>query len=282
MNSFHGKVVALTGAASGIGRATAIALARHGARLALSDINANGLEETADLCRAAGAKVVATPLSVADRAAVHAWAAATHQAFGIVHIIINNAGVSLGGTVEDLSYDDFEWLMSINFWGVVYGTKAFLPYLRESGDGHIVNVSSLFGILSMPTASAYNASKFAVRGFTESLSEELQVEGAPVRVTCVHPGGIDTNIAGGGRFTANKAWGLSDAAQAAAEFKQVARTSPDAAAAQILDAIVTQRRRLLIGMDAKLLDMLQRAMPVRYQSVVVQLIKKQVAARTAS
>lgn len=282
MKNFSGKVVALTGAASGIGRATAVKLAGLGARLAISDVNSKGLNETAIECRTAGAEVEVTTLSVADREAVYAWAAATHKAFGTVNVIINNAGVSLGGTVEDLSYEDFEWLMSINFWGVVYGTKAFLPYLRESGDGHIVNVSSLFGLMSMPTASAYNASKFAVRGFTESLSEELQVEGAPVRVTCVHPGGIDTNIASGGRFTPNKAWGLNDADQAAQEFKRLARTSPEDAAGQIIKAILEQRRRLLIGTDAKLVDLLQRVMPVRYQSLVVQLTKKQLAAKASN
>lgn len=281
MSAIYGKVIALTGAASGIGRATAVALAKCGAQLAISDVNTAGLETTAELCRASGAKVVTTTLSVADRAAVYAWAEATHEEFGIVNMIINNAGVSLGGTVDDLGYDDFEWLMNINFWGVVYGTKAFLPYVRESRNGHIVNVSSIFGIMSMPTASAYNASKFAVRGFTESLSEELRIEGAPVAVTCVHPGGIDTNIASGGRYTPNKAWGLSNASQAASEFKQMARTSPEEAASQILNAIATQQRRLLIGVDAKLIDLVQRALPVRYQSLVVKLVKRQVAAKAA-
>lgn len=281
MAQFTGKVVAITGAASGIGRATALKLAKLGARLAISDINEAGLKETQSLCSAAGAEVVATVLSVADREAVYVWASATQHNFGKVNIIINNAGVSLSGTVEDMKYDDFEWLMNINFWGVVYGTKAFLPFLRQSGDGHIVNVSSLFGLMSMATASSYNASKFAVRGFTESLIQELLIERAPISVTCVHPGGIDTNIVASGRITANKAWGLSNAEQSARNFKRLARTSPDAAADQIINAISQRQRRLLIGSDARLLDAVQRFMPARYQSLVVKFMKKQLAAQKA-
>jgi short-subunit dehydrogenase len=279
MGGFGGKVVAITGAGSGIGRATAVKLAGLGARLAISDVNEPGLQATQALCEAAGASVAATPLDIADRVAVYAWAQATREAFGRVNVIINNAGVSLGGAVDDLGYDDFEWLMNINFWGVVHGTKAFLPYLRESGDGHVVNVSSLFGLLAMPTLSAYNASKFAVRGFTESLSEELRVEGAPVSVTCVHPGGIDTNIAGGGRVAANRAWGLTDSAAAARNFKRLARTSPEAAAEAIVAALADRRRRLLIGLDARIFDAVQRIMPVRYQTLAVQLMKQQLKTR---
>jgi len=268
------KVVAITGAASGIGRATATRLARMGAKVAIADINEAELERTRGMCEGAGAEVVATTLDVSDREAVHAWARATREAFGKVNVIVNNAGVALGATVDDLTYEDFEWLMGINFWGVVHGTKAFLPYLRESGDGHVVNVSSLYGLMSMPCSSAYNASKFAVRGFTESLSEELLVEGAPVKVTCVHPGGIDTNIARGGRVTANGAWNLVDSEHSAERFKKLARTSPDDAAAQIVDAIEKGRRRLLIGMDARIFDTVQRVLPARYQSLVVRLVKK--------
>lgn len=271
---FIGKVVAITGAGSGIGRSTALHLARLKAHLALSDINERGLAETEALCRAAGASVMATCLDVGNREAVYAWAEDTRQHFGKVNVIINNAGVSLGSTVDDLQYEDFEWLMNINFWGVVYGTKAFLPYLRESGDGHVVNISSLFGIIAMPASSAYNAAKFAVRGFTEALSEELLIEGAPVSVTCVHPGGIDTNIARGGRVTPNSTWGLVSAEQAGMDFKRLARTTPEEAATQIINAIAERRRRLLIGTDAKLLDAVQRLIPVSYQSVVAQLVKR--------
>ena len=275
MKSLKGKVVAITGAGSGIGRATAELVARQGAHVAVSDVNEQGLAETRQACEKHGVRCESTMLDVADRDAVHAWADTTDKAFGQVNVIVNNAGVSLGGVVEDLAYEDFEWIMNINFWGVVYGTKAFLPYLRESGDGHVVNISSLFGLMAMPAASAYNASKFAVRGFTEALSEELAIDGAPVRVTSVHPGGIDTNIARGGRVTPNSKWGLVDSVQSGKDFEKLARTTPQAAAKQIVDAILGERRRLLIGADAKLMDLVQRVMPARYQSLVQQVVKRQ-------
>lgn len=275
MKSLKGKVVAITGAGSGIGRATAELAARQGAHVAISDVNEKGLIETRAACEGHGIRCEVTVLDVADRDAVYAWAESTHKAFGQVNVIINNAGVSLGGVVEDLSYEDFEWLMDINFWGVVYGTKAFLPYLRESGDGHVVNISSLFGLMAMPAQSAYNASKFAVRGFTEALSEELAIEGAPVQVTSVHPGGIDTNIARGGRVVPNRKWGLVSSDQAGKDFEKLARTTPESAAKQIVDAILGERRRLLIGADAKLMDLVQRVMPARYQSLVKQVVKRQ-------
>ena len=277
MKTLKGKVVAITGAGSGIGRATAELAARQGGHVAVSDVNEKGLLETQIACEKQGVRCEATVLDVADREAVHAWADATRTSFGQVNVIVNNAGVSLSGVVEDLAYEDFEWLMNINFWGVVYGTKAFLPHLRESGDGHVVNISSLFGLMAMPAASAYNASKFAVRGFTEALSEELAIEGAPVRVTSVHPGGIDTNIARGGRVTPNRKWGLVDSVQSGKDFERLARTTPQSAAKQIIDAILDERRRLLIGADAKLLDLVQRVMPARYQSLVGQVVKRQMS-----
>lgn len=275
MKTLKNKVVAITGAGSGIGRATAVAMAERGTLLAVSDVNEMGLDETVALCRQAGAQCTGTRLDVSDREAVHAWADDTRKGFGQVNVIINNAGVSLGGVIEDLGYDDFEWIMNINFWGVVYGTKAFLPYLKESGDGHVVNISSLFGIIAMPGAGAYNASKFAVRGFTEALNEELSIEGAPVKVTSVHPGGVDTNIAAGGRVTANRKWGLVDAETSARDFKKLARTTPDSAARQIIDSILRDKPRLLVGNDARLLDVVQRLMPVRYQALVKQVAKRQ-------
>jgi short-subunit dehydrogenase len=275
MKSLNGKVVAITGAGSGIGRATAELVASKGAAVAVSDVNEQGLEITRRACESHGVQCIATVLDVADRDAVYDWAASTAAAFGQVNVIINNAGVSLGGVIEDLGYEDFEWIMNINFWGVVYGTKAFLPFLRESGDGHVVNISSLFGLMAMPGAGAYNASKFAVRGFTEALSEELMIEDAPVRVTSVHPGGIDTNIARGGRVIPNRKWGLVDAAQSGKEFEKLARTTPESAARQIVAAIIGQRRRLLIGADAKLMDLVQRVVPAHYQSLVKQVVKRQ-------
>ena len=165
MKSFRGKVAAITGAGSGIGRALAEELARRGAHLALSDIEEVGLAETVSLCEGLGIKVTSTVLDVADKDAMFAWADQAADEHGDVHLIINNAGVDLSATVEGASYDDFEWLMNINFWGVVHGTKAFLPHLRATGQGHVVNISSVFGLVSIPTQSAYNAAKFGCAWF---------------------------------------------------------------------------------------------------------------------
>jgi NAD(P)-dependent dehydrogenase (short-subunit alcohol dehydrogenase family) len=200
VKDFAGRVAAVTGAGSGIGRALARQLARQGASLALCDVDAAGLAETVAGSEGFGVKVTSRIVDVADRADVYAWADEVVADHGAVHVVVNNAGVALGATVESMSYDDFEWLMNIDFWGVVHGTKAFLPYLKASGDGHVVNVSSVFGLISVPTQSAYNAAKFAVRGFSDTLRMELEIEGAPVSVTTVHPGGIKTNIARSARM----------------------------------------------------------------------------------
>src|SRR3954469_19721045 len=194
MKAFQGRVAAITGAGSGIGRALARELAARGTHLALSDIDDVGLAETVTLCEGAGVKVTSQRVDVADRDAVYAWADQVVADHGTVNFIFNNAGVALGATVEAMSYTDFEWLMGINFWGVVHGTKAFLPHLRASGEGHVVNMSSVFGLISVPAQSAYNASKFAVRGFTDALRMELDAEGSAVSATTVHPGGVKTNI----------------------------------------------------------------------------------------
>ncbi|MDX1696141.1 MAG: SDR family NAD(P)-dependent oxidoreductase, partial [Ketobacteraceae bacterium] len=198
MKNYRDKVAAITGAGSGIGRATALMLAEQGCHLALSDVDEKGLLETAS--QVSGVRCTHHIVDVADREAVYAWANQVFQEHGRINIIMNNAGVGLGDTVEQMKYEDFEWLMNINFWGVVYGTKAFLPYLKQSGEGHIINVSSVFGLIGVPTQSAYNAAKFAVRGFTESLREELEIEDACVSATSIHPGGIKTNIARNSRL----------------------------------------------------------------------------------
>lgn len=266
MKTVKEKVAAVTGAASGIGRATAVLLSRNGCRVALSDVDEAGLAATAELCRANGVGVHATRVDVANREAVHSWADAVAREFGAVHVIVNNAGVALGATVEDTSYEDFEWLMNINFWGVVHGTRAFLPHLRASGDGHIVNVSSVFGLIGVPTQGAYNAAKFAVKGFTEALRQELEVEGAPVGVTCVHPGGIKTNIARSAKMVNRSGW---VDAKSSADFEKAFSTTPERAAEDILAAILKNRRRQLIGADAVLIDLVQRSLPTLYQKVLV-------------
>ena len=264
MSKLQGRVAVVTGAASGIGRALAHRLADAGAKLAISDIDMKGLEETRLECEKRGAVVDARRLDVADRKAVFAYADAVHDRFGAVHLVINNAGVALGAPVEDMSIEDFEWLMGINFWGVVYGTKAFLPYLKQADWGHIVNISSIFGIIAVPTQSAYNAAKFAVRGFTEALRQELAIDGSHVSCTTVHPGGIKTNIAANARVSGIGKFGRTRD-QFATEFEKIARTTPDEAARVILEAVEKNRRRSLVGRDAKMIDLAQRAFPTIYQ-----------------
>jgi NAD(P)-dependent dehydrogenase (short-subunit alcohol dehydrogenase family) len=266
MKSVKGRVAAITGAGSGIGRATAELLARNGCHVAISDVNEQGLEQTAEKCRVHGARVHTARVDVANREAVHAWADEVARELGAVHLVINNAGVALGATIEDTRYEDFEWLMNINFWGVVHGTKAFLPYLKAAGEGHIVNVSSVFGLIAVPTQAAYNAAKFAVKGFTEALRQELEVEGLPIGVTCVHPGGIKTNIARSARSIPRKGWVGPDSS---ADFEKLFSTTPERAASDILSAILKNRRRLLIGSDAVLIDLLQRLLPTLYQRLLV-------------
>ncbi|MDO9178348.1 MAG: SDR family oxidoreductase [Agitococcus sp.] len=268
MKLFANKVAAITGAGSGIGRALALNLAQQGCHLALSDVNEQGLAETVQQAQAFGVKVTSQKLDVANKDGVHAWADSVVRDHGKVNLIFNNAGVALGSTVEGMSYDELAWVMNINFWGVVYGTKAFLPYLKASGDGHIVNVSSVFGLCAQPTQSAYNASKFAVRGFTEALRQELDLEKAPVSVTCVHPGGIKTNIAKAAKMNDSiRSVGL-DPSTSTKNFEKMFRTTPAEAANVILNAVQKDSRRVLIGGDAYVIDAMQRLLPTSYQKLV--------------
>ncbi len=266
MKQLKDKVVAITGAGSGIGKATACLLASKGSHLALSDINETGLQAVAEACRIKGVQVSTSSLDVANREAVYAWADQVVRTHGQVHVIINNAGVALGATVEDMSYVDFEWLMNINFWGVVYGTKAFLPHIKTAGEGHIVNISSIFGLIGVPTQSAYNAAKFAVKGFTESLREELMIEGSAIGVSCVHPGGIKTNIAANARLTTSLGFTASNSRL---EMEKMFMTRSEDAAHEIVEAIRRNRRRVLIGADAHAIDWLSRLMPARYQDLLI-------------
>jgi NAD(P)-dependent dehydrogenase (short-subunit alcohol dehydrogenase family) len=268
MKDFRGRVVAVTGAGSGIGRALATELARRGAHLALADIDDAGLAETVSRCEGYGVKITSQHLDVADRVAVYAWADRVVADHGAVNLVVNNAGVALGATVESMSYEDFEWLMNINFWGVVYGTKAFLPHLKASGEGHVVNLSSVFGLISVPSQSAYNAAKFAVRGFTDTLRMELEIEGAPVSVTTIHPGGIKTNIARNARMDPSVTDMAGDPEKARGDFERLFITSPEKAARQILVAVQRDRRRALIGPDAKLIDLVSRLPATLYQTLL--------------
>ncbi len=269
MKDFKDRVVAITGAGSGIGRALAVELAGRGAHLALADVDEVGLAETVARCEGVGVKVTSQRVDVADRPAVEAWAERVVADHGKVNVIINNAGVALAATIEAMAYDDLEWLMSINFWGVVYGTKAFLPHLKASGEGHVVNLSSVFGLISVPSQSAYNAAKFAVRGFTDTLRMELEIEGAPVSCTTVHPGGIKTNIARNARLDAS-ATDLADPADFARNFERAAMTSPERAAKIILGAVEHNHRRVLVGPDAHAIDFVSRLPQVLYQTFLVR------------
>jgi len=264
VSEFEGRVVVITGAASGIGRALAVDLAGRGATLALSDVDTVGLAETARLASSLGAEVKSDHLDVTQREAVYAYADAVVARFGKVNQLYNNAGIAYHGEFERSEFKDIERIVDVDFWGVVNGTKAFLPHLIASGDGHLINVSSLFGLLGIPGQTAYNAAKFAVRGFTESLRQEMLIAKHPVRVTCVHPGGIKTAIA------RNAAVPDGDDQQSFAQFfdSKLARTTPEAAAKTILRGVRKNRPRVLIGADAKLLDGWVRIVGPSYQRVV--------------
>ncbi|MBJ9951827.1 MULTISPECIES: SDR family NAD(P)-dependent oxidoreductase [Acinetobacter] len=267
MKNFKNKVAAITGAGSGMGQQLAILLAKAGCHLSISDVNEKGLAETIELVKPYNVRVTSKKVNVANVEEMRTWAAETVQNHGSVNMIFNNAGVALGSTVEGATYEELEWIMNINFWGVVYGTKEFLPYIKKTGDGHIINISSLFGLTAQPTQSAYNASKFAVRGFTESLRQELDIENCGVSALCVHPGGIRTNIANDARMNDSlRSLGMNPDKSAKA-FNKLLRMPPEDAAQQMLDAVLKDKRRLLIGNDAKTLDLIQRVLPTGYQKL---------------
>jgi NADP-dependent 3-hydroxy acid dehydrogenase YdfG len=267
MTYVHGKIAVITGAGSGIGRALALQLNREGCELYLSDINADSLSATLDMLPRKDVSADGEVLDVADKAGVHAWADKIARARGYVDIVINNAGVALISTVEDSNYEDIEWLMGINFWGVVYGTQAFLPLLRRAAQGHLVNLSSIFGLIGVPTQSAYNAAKFAVRGYTEALRQEMA--GTNVHICCVHPGGIKTNIA----RVARGGDPSQTPEERGSEFEKLAKTSPEAAARKIIGAIEKRKQRLLIGADAVVISLICRMFPVSYSRFLSALAK---------
>jgi len=274
MKSFTNKVAAITGAGSGMGRSLAVLLAKRGCHVAISDVMEANLEETATLARAHGVKVTSKRVDVADRAAVYAWADEVVADHGKCNLIFNNAGVAYGSSVEGSEYPDAEWVVGINFWGVVYGTKAFLPHLRASGEGHVVNTSSLFGLLGFPGQSTYNATKFAVRGFTEALRIELDMMNAPVSATSVHPGGIKTNIARTARMNDSvRDLGVKDIANSHLRIEKQFRVTADRAAEIILRGVQRNERRVLVGTDAKIYDLVVRLVPSRYQWVIAKAAK---------
>ena len=264
MKEFSNKVAVVTGAASGIGRALAIAVARRGCNVAISDIDVEGLAETEALVRKFGVRYHYSSLDVADMQAWDIYRDAVLRSFGPVHIVFNVAGVALVDSAESVSVDDFRWLMEINFWGVFYGSRAFLPEMLTLPEAHIVNVSSIFGAMSAPFSSTYNASKFAVTGFTDALKMELA--GTSVGVSCVMPGGVRTDIVANSRFRLdNPEMSKEDLMQ---RFADKARLDPDEAAEIILKGIRRKRRRILVGGDARLLDLLVRLFPGSYEKIL--------------
>jgi NADP-dependent 3-hydroxy acid dehydrogenase YdfG len=261
MQGFAGKVAVVTGAGSGIGQALAIELGRSGARVAISDVDTEGLAVTEERLKAIGAPVKSDRLNVTEREAFLLYADEVQKHFGKVNQIYNNAGIAFVGDVEVTPFKDIERVMDVDFWGVVNGTKAFLPHLIASGDGHVVNVSSIFGLFSVPGQAAYNSAKFAVRGFTEALRQEMMTNGHPVAVTTVHPGGIKTAI----MRNATAVEGVDTATLTEFFDKHLTRTTPERAATIILDAVRKKNARVLVGPDAKLLDAIVRLTGSGYQ-----------------
>jgi short-subunit dehydrogenase len=268
MREIRGTVAVITGAGSGIGRALAIDLSRRGADLALADVNSTGLEETRKLL--GDAKAQTYTVDVAKAAEVEEFARRVQQDFGRASLLVNNAGVALFGTFAEVSLEDMEWLVRINLWGVIHGCKFFLPMLQREPDAHIVNISSVFGLIGPPGQTAYSASKFAVRGFSEALREELR--GTSVKVTSVHPAGISTPIAENAR--AGQATRAEDRTQAKERFKKVATIPPEAAAQTIIKGILGNKNRVLIGRDAYRIDIIQRLMPARASSMLSDWLTK--------
>jgi NAD(P)-dependent dehydrogenase (short-subunit alcohol dehydrogenase family) len=266
-----GRTAVITGAASGIGRGTALALAKRGCNLAIADLNEEGLAATAALTEAHGVQVSRHRLDVSSRKAVAAFPDIVLAAHGRADLLFNNAGVAIGGTFEQVAEEDFDWLMEINFSGVVRMTRAFLPLLRASDQARIVNISSIFGIIAPPGQTAYSASKFAVRAFSESLRRELEAEGASVGVTVVHPGGVNTSIA----KNARPPRGANDVDLEAqqARFEKFLRMPPERAGEIIVGGVERERPRVVVGNDARFMALVERLAPVGYWKLLGRALK---------
>src|SRR4051794_6921994 len=278
MTVIRGAAAAVTGAASGIGRALALELAARGCDVAIADRDEAGLSElAAEIARSHPRKVTAHRVDVGEAEQIAAFAQAAAAAHPGLNILINNAGVALVGSFGEIAQGEMDWLMNINFWGVVHGTRAFLPQLARQREAHIVNLSSIFGIVAPPGQSAYAAAKFAVRGFSESLRHELQMANSPIRLSVVHPGGVATNIVRNSRTGT----GMTDnarRAQSIERFEAVAKTTPAAAALRIITGIEKNQPRILIGNDARFMDLLQRFRPATYWPVLARRIEKSMKA----
>ena len=275
MTFFKDGVAVVTGAASGLGRALAQQLAAAGSALAIADVDEAGLQQTAQSLGKDTARVTVHVVDVAKEDRVKSFADEVRARHGRVTLLINNAGVSLHGDFEEISLDDFRWLMDINFWGTVYGVKYFLPMLKRERRAHIVNLSSVFGIIAPAGQAPYAASKFAVRGFTEALRHELV--GNSVAVSCVHPGGIRTPIARHSRLGA--ATPAAKREENIARFERLARTPPQVAAARILRGVERREPRILIGVDAFFIDFMQRLRPASYWKLLARRLEHPEPAR---
>lgn len=271
MKSLNNKVAVVTGAGSGIGRAIAIELSQHGCVLALSDINEIALQETKQLILDAKSNTTThlQTLDVANKQAVFEYARNVNADLGCVDLIINNAGVALSSGVDETKREDFEWLMNINFWGVINGCEAFLPYLKQSQDAHIVNISSVFGMIAIPRQSCYNAAKFAVRGYTEALRQEMGMKYPHISVSCVHPGGIATAIARNARVSEGE-----DISELTASFDKLAQTTPQKAAKIIVAGIKKNKSRVMVGWDAHVIHALYRLLGIHYIGLTQWLAKR--------
>ena len=277
MTAIPGAVAAVTGAASGIGRALALELAARGCDLALADRDEAGLQAVAaEIAKNPSRKVSVHRVDVAEPKQIEDFAQGALAAHPGLNILVNNAGVALLGQFNEVDQAQMDWLMNINFWGVVHATRAFLPHLSRQREAHIVNLSSLFGVIAPPGQTAYAAAKFAVRGFSESLRHELQMAASPVRLSVVHPGGVSTNIVRNSRAGT----GVTDnarRAQTIERFDAVAKTTPAAAALRIIQGIENNQPRILIGNDARFMDLLQRLRPATYWAVLARRIEKAMA-----
>jgi short-subunit dehydrogenase len=277
MTAIRGAAAAVTGAASGIGRALALELAARGCDLALADRDEAGLQAVAaEIGKAGSPKVTVHRVDVGEPSQIEAFAQAAISAHPGLNMVVNNAGVALLGQFTEIDQAQMDWLMNINFWGVVHATRAFLPHLAQQREAHIVNLSSIFGIVAPPGQTAYAAAKFAVRGFSESLRHELQLAKSPVKLSVVHPGGVATNIARNSRTGV----GMTDnarRAQSIERFDSFAKTTPAAAALRIIQGIEKNQPRILIGSDARFMDLLQRFRPATYWSVLGRRIEKAMA-----
>lgn len=267
----EGRTAVITGAAGGIGRAIAVSLARRRCNLALADVNQDGLAATAELARAHGVKTSQYVIDVADRTSVAEFPNLVAQEHSGVDLLVNNAGVAVGGTFEQVAEADFEWLFEINFWGVVRMTRAFLPMLKASGDARVVNLSSIYGVVAPPEQTAYSASKFAVRGFSEALRHEL--EGSGVGVTVVHPGGVATSIAENARLPAGVT--EEEIARRREKYRKLLRLPPEIASEIIVRGVERRQPRILVGSDAKAISLIARLFPASYWKLLASSMNDQ-------